>query len=137
MVFYPWPSCNFPFTQVLFNVFWFFKNYNFLLDLHFVDIINGVLTMSSNFVADVQCWNWFLLLTLYLKTLPNSHNISWAILFDFLWRQSYHVEIMRIVYSFTSLLSFNIFFLVLCSRTPSIRLNRNDDSMPSWVASWF
>ena len=69
MVFCPWPSCNFLFTQILFNVFDFKKNYNFLLnipqiiifilDLLFVDLINGVLIISSNFVADVFklcCW---------------------------------------------------------------------------------
>ena len=38
----------------------------------------------------------------------------WAILFAFLCTQSYHLEIMSTVYSFSSLLSFNFFFLVLC-----------------------
>lgn len=47
----------------------------------------------------------------------------WSVLFDSPCRQSHRLEIMSIVYSFSSLLSFNFFFLVLCSRTSNIRLN--------------
>ena len=64
-----------------------------------------------------------------------SSNICWAVLFDFLCRQSYHLEIMRIVYSLSSFLSFKFFSIVLCSRTASIRLSTNYNSMPSCIAS--
>ena len=147
MVFYPWPSCNFLFTQILFSVFDFKKiiissNYSPSYNFYSWSSFCRYYKWSTYYIFKLCCWCLVLKLIFIVDFI--SENLvkfllvlifCWAILFDFLCRQSYHLEIMRIVYSLSSLLSFNFFSLVLCSRTASIRLNRNDDSMPSCIAS--